>query len=209
MTKMLFYQNPYTREYQTKVLQVKGNKVLLEETIFFPQASTEPGDTGKINDRKVVEVEREKDKIWHILEKVPDFKEGETVNLQIDWEKRYKMMRLHSGLHLLAGAFELLFRQRAVAGMVKADSAFLVFKQPVEDYIQDSLGQANDDIQDGLEIKTYEDEKGKGFRWCKVGDYSPIPCGGVHVKNTKEIGKLFLIKKTIEDGRQKLTVGVE
>jgi Ser-tRNA(Ala) deacylase AlaX len=119
------------------------------------------------------------------------------------------MLRLHSALHLWAGVFDLHFKERAVAGVVKSNSAYLVFKHELTDEtIQKALEQANKDIQEGLEIKTYEDEKRKGFRWCRVGDYIPIPCGGVHVKNTKEIEELVCVEKIIEDGKQKLIMGV-
>lgn len=210
-TKMLYHENAYLKEHQSKVRKVEGNKILLDETILFPEAGTEPGDTGMIDAYKVVRVERdkEKDEIWHYLNDVPNFQPGDTVNVKVDWEKRYKMMRLHSALHLLAGCFELLFRQMAVAGTVESDSAFLVFKQPMDDYIKDSIGQANDDIADELIVQTYPDENRKGFRWCKIGDYSPIPCGGVQVKNTKEIGKIFLKEKKADGQGQRVFIGVE
>jgi Ser-tRNA(Ala) deacylase AlaX len=120
------------------------------------------------------------------------------------------MMRLHSALHLLAGVFDSQFKERAVAGVVKSNSAYLVFKHELTDeIIQKALEKANEDIQKGLEIKTYEDEKRKGFRWCQIGVYIPIPCGGLHVKNTKEIGELILREKIIEAGKQKLTIEVK
>jgi len=210
-TRMLYHQDAYLREHESKVRRVEGNRVLLDDTIFFPVAATEPGDAGTMDGHKVVKVERDRatDEVWHVLEQAPDFNPGDTVTLRLDWDKRYGMMRLHSALHLLAGCFELLFRHRAVAGTVESDSAFLVFKQPVDEYINDSVAQANDDIQDGLEIETYEDEKRKGFRWCRVGHYSPIPCGGVHVRNTKELGRLILKEKQPDGGGQRLTIGVE
>jgi alanyl-tRNA synthetase len=209
MTKTLFHEDAYLKKHQTKVSRINGNKILLEETIFFPQTSTETGDVGKIDDSKVVGLKKEGAEIWHILNKPPIFKEGDTVNLQIDWDKRHKMLRLHSALHLWAGVFDLHFKERAVAGVVKSNSAYLVFKHELTDEtIQKALEQANKDIQEGLEIKTYEDEKRKGFRWCRVGDYIPIPCGGVHVKNTKEIEELVCVEKIIEDGKQKLIMGV-
>lgn len=210
MTIRLFYENPYLKEYQTKVTKIEGNRVLLEGTIFFPQTSTEPGDVGKINDSKVVGLKREGEEIWHILNKPPAFKEGDLVNLWIEWKKRYKMMRLHSALHLCAGVFDLQFKERAVAGVVKSNLAYLVFKHELTDeIIQNALDLANKDIREGLEIKTYEDEKRKGFRWCQIGHYIPIPCGGLHVKNTEEIGELILKEKAIEAGRQKLVFQIE
>lgn len=210
MTKTLFYKDAYQKELQTRVDRVEGTNVLLEETIFFPQTSTEPGDIGKINDCKVVGLKKDGDKIWHMLNKTPLFKDGDTVNLQIDWNKRYKMMRLHSALHLWAGVFDSSFKERAVAGVVKSKSAYLVFKHALTDEtIQKALDHANNDIKQGLDIKTYDDEKRKGFRWCQIGSYIPIPCGGVHLKNSQEIGKIVCTEKAIENGKQKLTFVLE
>ncbi len=207
MTRTLFQENAYLKEHKTKVNQIEGNKVLLDETIFFPQTSTEPGDLGKINDSKVIGLKKEGDEIWHILNKPPTFKEGDTVDLQIDWDKRYSMLKLHSALHLLAGVFDLNFKERAVAGVVKSNSAYLVFKHELPaEMIQKALDQANKDIRDSLKIETYEDENRKGFRWCKAGDYIPIPCGGLHLANTKEIGELICTEKKLEEGKQKITI---
>lgn len=210
MTKILFYQNAYLKEHQTKVVKIDKKNVFLEETIFFPQTSTEPGDIGTINDCKIIGLKKDGDDIWHILNREPIFKEDEIVNLQLDWGKRYKAMKLHSALHLLAGVFDAQFKERAVAGAVKLDSSYLVFKHELSDeVIRESLSQANKNIQEELEIKTYEDEKRKGFRWCKVGNYDSIPCGGVHVKNTKEIKEISLKEKITEDGKQKIVIEIK
>ena len=210
MTKTLFYDDAYLKERQTKIIKIEGNKVLLEETIFFPQTSTEPGDVGKINDSKVIGLKKENEEIWHILNNPPAFNEGDTVNLQINWNKRYEMMKLHSALHLLAGAFDSEFKERAVAGAVKSKSAYLVFKNELAgEIIEKALKRANKDIQEGLKIKTYEDKIRKGFRWCQVGNYNPIPCGGLHIKNIKEIGGIILKEKIIENGKQKIVIGIK
>lgn len=206
-TKMLFYKDAYLKKYQTKVVEIAGNKVLLKETIFFPQTSTEIGDAGKIQDKKVAGLKKEDGKIWHILNKPPAFEEKDVVLLQIDWKRRYKIMKLHSALHLWASVFDFQFKEKAIAGIVKLNSAYLVFKNELADeIIQKALDQANKDIQEGLEIKTYEDKKKKGFRWCQIGNYAPIPCGGIHIKNTKEIGKLILEKRTMEEEKQKFII---
>ena len=115
-------------------------------------------------------------------------------------------IKLHSALHLLAGPFDKNFKKRAVAGAVKGKQAYLVFKEEVSDeIINNALKQANEDIENGLEINSYWDEKREGFRWTQAGDYPPIPDGGLHVKNTKEIGKLILVSNEFGQGKQKIT----
>lgn len=206
MTDLVYYKDPYKTEIEAKVMKVEGNKVLLDKTIFIPQTNTEPGDFGKIQHVKIAGSKKENDEIWHIIGQYNPFKVGEKVKLTLDWKYRLNTMKLHTALHLLAGVFDSKFKERAVAGVVKPKNAYLVFKNEIPDeIIKQAIDQANEDIKSGVEVKTYEDEKRKGFRWCAVKDYPPIPCGGLHVKNAKEIGKIVLVNKEAK----KITIAIE
>ncbi|MCK4589263.1 MAG: alanyl-tRNA editing protein [Nanoarchaeota archaeon] len=210
MTELIYYQDQYKKEIEAKVLKIEGNRILLDKTIFIPQTNTEPGDFGKINNMRIVGSKKDGNDVWHIIPKQTPFEVDETVKLELDWNKRLAAMRLHSALHLLAGPFDKNFGKRPVAGTVKGNQADLVFKEEVSDeIINKSLEQANKDIEMGLEIKSYWDEKREGFRWTQVGEYIPIPDGGLHVKNTKEIGKISFVSKEMEEGKQKVTISVE
>lgn len=205
----LYYEDAYLKEAKAKVVEIDGNKVLLDRTIFIPQTNTEPGDFGKINNLKIAGSKKEGEDIRHIIPKEIPFHVGEEVKMELDWNKRLPAMRLHSALHLLAGPFDKSGK-RAVAGAVKGDQAHLVFKEEVSDeIINKSLEQANKDIEKGLEIKSYWDEKRAGFRWTQVGDYPPIPDGGLHVRNTNEIGGIKLASKELEGGKQKVAISLE
>ncbi len=167
------------------------------------------GDYGKINNIKISGSKKEDENIWHIFTKSLSFQEGNSVKLELDWNKRFLAMRLHSALHLLAGPFDKNFAKRAVAGAVKGNQAHLIFKEEISDeIINKCLEQANKDIQTGLEIKSYWDEKREGFRWTQVGVYLPIPDGGLHVKNTTEIRKIILMNKEMEQGKQKIIISI-
>ncbi len=209
MTAFVYYQDQYKKELDAKVLKADSSRIILDKTIFIPQSSNEPGDCGKINNFKIAGSKKEGDNIWHIFPKQVPFKEGDAVKLELDWGKRLSAMRLHSALHLLAGPFEKNFGKRPVAGVVKGKEAQLVFKKPIEDeIISKAMEQANKDIETGVEIKNYWDEKRKGFRWTQVNDYIPIPDGGLLVKNTKEIGKINLVSKETEQGKQKIVISI-
>ncbi len=210
MTELIYYQDQYKKEIEAKVLKIEGNKVLLDKTIFIPQTNSEPGDFGKINNMKIAGSKKDGNDVWHIIPKQISFQIGDTVKLELDWNKRLKGMRLHSALHLLAGPFDKNFGKRPVAGTVRGNQANLIFKEEVsDDIIKKAFEQANKDIENGLEIKSYWDEKRKGFRWTQVGDYIPIPDGGLHVKNIKEIGKINLVSKELEQGKQKIIISIE
>lgn len=210
MTELIYYQDQYKKDLDAKVVRVLGNQILLDKTIFIAQTNTEPGDFGKINGLKIAGSKKDGDNVWHIFPKSMPLIEGDAVKLALDWDKRLLAMRLHSALHLLAGPFDKNFGTRAVAGAIKKNQAYLVFKEKVPDEIIDkALAQANKDIESGLEVKSYWDEKRAGFRWTQVGEYSPIPDGGLHVKTTKEIGTLKLMSKEVEQGKQKVVISIE
>ncbi|MBU4246494.1 MAG: alanyl-tRNA editing protein [Nanoarchaeota archaeon] len=209
MTELIYYQDQYKKELEAKVVSVEGNYALLDKTIFIPQTNTEPGDFGKINGMKIAGSKKDGNNIWHIFSKPVSFKAGGTVKLELDWSKRLLAIRMHSALHLLAGAIEKNFGKRAVAGAVKGNQAELVLKEQLPDEtITRAIEASNKDIESSLEIKSYWDEKREGFRWTQIGEYPPIPDGGIHVKNTKEIGNLILVGKELNDGKQKIIIGI-
>lgn len=210
MTELLYYKDQYLKETKAKVLEINGKNVLLDRTIFFPQSAGEPGDAGKINGMRLSGLKKDGNNVTHILEKQPTFSAGEEVSLVLDYDKRLKAMRLHSALHLLAGIIETKFAERAVAGNVKTNEAQLVLKNELQnEKINEATEEANKIISSDAEIKTYWDEKREGFRWCKIGDLIPIPCGGLHVKTAKEIGKIKIDKIENEHGKQKIVIKIE
>lgn len=210
MTELIYYQDPYKKEFEAKVVAVEENRALLDKTIFIAQTNTEPGDFGKINGVKIAGSKKNGTDVWHVFSKPLSLKAGDIVKLELDWSKRLLAMRLHSALHLLAGAIEKNCEKRAVAGAVKGNQAELILKEPLlEEIITRAIEVSNKDIESGLEIKSYWDEKREGFRWTKVGDYSSIPDGGLHVKNAREIGNIWLIAKEIDGGKQKIIISLE
>lgn len=210
MTELVYYQDQYKRELETKILKVEKNQVLLAETIFIPQTNTEPGDSGKINNMKISSSRKSENDIWHVFPKHNPFNEGDTVNLKLNWDRRLLIMKLHSALHLSAGPFDKNFGKRAVAGIVKKNTGELVFKEGITDeIINEALKLINKEIETGLEIISYWDKKREGFRWTQIGDYPPIPDGGLHVNNTNEIGRIKLLNNKFDEGKQKLEITVE
>lgn len=188
-----YFEDQYLRELTSTVERVDGDKVVTSTNLFFPKTKSEPNDLGTVDNIKVVAIEKDGDEVVIVLEKVSELKVGQEVTEKINWEKRFRSIRLHSALHLIAGIIEKENNIRAVAGNVYDDYAELIFKSAVpEMVIYAAEDKINEITNTDNEIQTYWDEKREGFRWCKVADFEPIPCGGLHVKNTKEIGKLDL-----------------
>ncbi|MET0170514.1 MAG: alanyl-tRNA editing protein, partial [Aliihoeflea sp.] len=109
-TEALFREDAYLRESQAKVLGVnERGGILLDRTIFYATSGGQPGDTGRITraNGEVIAIAgtitgETKDEIIHLPgpgQTVPDA--GETVKLEIDWERRWKLMRMRTACHLL------------------------------------------------------------------------------------------------------------
>ena len=99
MTKKLFEENAYLKECIGKVIHVNLNEVVLDKTILFAFSGGQESDSGKIGGIAIVDSKIEGKDIVHVLEKKADFKEGEEVKVELDWEKRFKLMKLHSLAH--------------------------------------------------------------------------------------------------------------
>src|SRR3989338_2308667 len=104
-TQKLFWRDPYQTESTATVTEVNGNKVKLNQTIFFAFSGGQESDEGTIGGIKVIEAVKQGDKeniidIEYTLEREPDFKVGDGVNVIIDGERRKKLMRLHSATHI-------------------------------------------------------------------------------------------------------------
>ncbi len=101
-TEMLFLRDAYLRSVDATVTAVDGNRVALDRTVFYPTGGGQPHDVGTLDDAAVVDVKKEGDEVWHVLEgPVPAV--GASIRGHIDWDRRHALMRTHTALHVLCG----------------------------------------------------------------------------------------------------------
>jgi Ser-tRNA(Ala) deacylase AlaX len=215
-TKRLYWVDPYRKEFDGRVLSLVGNEVLLDQTCFYPRGGGQASDTGTIDSIRVAEALARDDRtIVHILEKPLPAKLGDIVHGKIDWEKRYRTMRLHSASHLL-----FYIMQEVFGGEVKPASSGLVDeKKDRTDYLfdtsldQDKLKEAerkiNEIISEGREIKTWNDSSKDDKRMWKLEPFPVMMCGGTHVRNTREIGDIEVSKgKKPGRGKERIEISL-
>jgi len=151
--------------------------------------------------------------------------EGETVRAALDWERRYRHMRIHTGLHLLSvvlpfpvtggsiGAEEGRLDFDLEGGEVPAKeaieerlNALIAADHPVsQEWISDDELLANPSLVKTMKVKP---PMGTGrVRLVRIGDVDLQPCGGTHVRSTAEIGRL-MIGKIESKGRQNRRVRI-
>ena len=221
MTDFLFRDDAYLRSTEAVVTaHTSDGGVILDRTIFYATSGGQPGDSGtmRLPDGRTLTVEAaihpagDKTTIVHVVPDgagLPDV--GSTVNLDIDWDRRYRLMRMHTALHLLSVALpfpvtggsigeekgrldfdmpdapETLSEvETALNNMVSADHAVTT------EWITDAEMAAQPDLIKTMKVKP---PMGQGrVRLVRIGDVDLQPCGGTHVARTSEIGPLVLGK---------------
>ncbi len=204
MTKKLFWENPYKVQFDAIVNKIIGNSVVLDATCFYPRGGGQVGDTGYLNGVRVVDTRAgEETEIVHILEIKPCFSAGILVHGEIDWIKRYRIMRLHSAAHIVYYLMKEVFGDDCTP----SSSGLLDEKKDRSDYLlgekldKEKLNvveeKANQIIRQGYEIKTWSEN---GERYWKMELFPTMKCGGTHVKNASEIGGIK-VKRGKKPGR--------
>ncbi|MBL7169853.1 MAG: phenylalanine--tRNA ligase subunit beta [Candidatus Aenigmarchaeota archaeon] len=207
-TERLFYQDPYMKETKAKVTEINGKEVVLDKTLFFAFSGGQASDRGTINEIPVVDAKKENHRIVHVLENKPNFKIGDTVQLKLDWERRYKLMKLHTAAHIVYYPFtEKLGRPKIIGSNINPEKARIdfLYDKPISEVIPEIEKESSQTISQGLEIKTELDKKEVEKRWWRCGKWG-MPCGGTHVKNTSEIGKIKLKRKNIGAGKERVEI---
>ncbi len=220
MTEELFRENSYLKSCIAKVLSVNDEGVELDRTIFYSVGGGQLGDVGVIKKSNGIEIQitgTEKDqetgRHYHQTNStMVDLVVGDMVTAEIDWERRYRLMRMHTACHLLCAAI----KGGVTGGSVGPDKSRLDFDLKDTALDKEAIaGMLNRLVDEDHEVKTswITDEEmaanqnlvrtmsvkppvGSGhIRIIKIGeDIDLQPCGGTHVKRTSEIGRLEIGK---------------
>ena len=209
MTEKLFWKDAYMREFDAEVELVDGNRVVLDQTAFNPRGGGLVSDTGKLNGMKVIEATKEGDNVFHILEAPADLRVGDRVHGELDWERRHRIMRMHTTAHILSAVVHGETGALITGNQISPDESRVDFN--LEDFDRGKMNYYIDRVNEAagrrLEVKSFfmkreEALANPGFvklanamppslaelRIVQIGDVDTQADGGVHVKNTSEIG---------------------
>lgn len=218
MTEELFREDAYLKECPATVIASGEGIVRLDRTVFYPMGGGQPGDTGalRLADGTVAPiVDTRKDKetgdILHILaDDVLCPPAGASVTALIDWDRRHRLMRMHSCLHLLCALVSGAVTGGNIGdgkGRLDFDleespdkdaltdqlNALIAADTPVgQSWISDAALEANPDLVRTMSVKP---PMGQGrVRIITVEGVDSQPCGGTHVRRTGEIGPVQVVK---------------
>jgi Ser-tRNA(Ala) deacylase AlaX len=214
LTRKLYWDEPYAREFTAKVVASDGQRVQLDQTLFYPRGGGVSCDTGRLNDVRVLETEKSGDQILHVLAS-PAFKLDETVRGILDWDRRHRLMRMHTAGHLLSAMFFTKANCLITGNQIDADRSRMDFNMESFDrtQIESFVEEANRLIRNDAPVKTYflpRDEALRMPELVKLAEAAP-PAedrlriveiegidkqadGGLHVARLTEIGRIQLLK---------------
>jgi alanyl-tRNA synthetase len=211
MTDKIFWQDPYLTELETTIKTVQGNKITVASTIFYAFSGGQESDYGKIGDYLVLEAKKEGKEIFYTMPDGHQLKNGDTIKMMIDWERRYKLMRLHFAAEIV---LELVYRQFPeivkVGAHIAADKARIDFQwqQSIASFIEILQRKAQNIIDTNQAIiRAFSDEANERRHW-KIAEFSPVPCGGTHIRRTGEMGVIRLKRKNPGQGREGIEIFV-
>lgn len=230
VTEELFREDSYIRECSATVVAAGEEGIVLDRTVFYPMGGGQPGDTGTIrrDSGTVAVVDTRYGAGRNILHLVapgsPLPQPGETVQAAIDWDRRYRHMRMHTALHLLGA----VLRYGVTGGNIAADRSRLDFdmeetvdKEDVTRRIQayvdaahrvacrwitDAELEAHPEL---VRTMSVQPPKGAGrVRLLEIEGVDLQPCGGTHLRSTAEVGRVSVAKME-KKGRRNRRVYIE
>ncbi len=215
MTRRLFWEDMYAKEFDAEVELVEGNRVVLDQTAFNPRGGGLVSDTGRLNGMKVIEATKEGESVFHMFEAPAELRVGDRVHGVLDWDRRYRIMRMHTTAHILSAVVNRETGALITGNQISADESRVDFN--LENFDKEKMtyyiDRVNEAVGRGLEVKTYfmkreEALANPGFvklanamppslemlRIVEIGDVDTQADGGVHVKNTQEIGRVVGVR---------------
>ena len=212
MVKKIFLEDPYQKTCKAIITQIDENKIQLDQTIFYAFAGGQISDIGTIGKKQVLQAVKISDSgIEYELENTDSLNIGDEVNIVIDWEHRYNLMKLHSAQHVVADLFEQITGINTTLGSnVRANKATLTYPtdEPLIEILKEVEEKVNQFIKENHEVKRFVSDLDSN-RWVyECGEFS-CPCGGTHVKNTSEIGDVKLKRKSGGKGKETIEIILE
>jgi len=212
------------------VTSVEGNQVVLDETIGYAEAGGQESDRIQINNISVLEAKLDPDKrfITYILPNNHGLQAGASVQMEIDWPRRYRLMRLHFACELVLVLMNRLFGKIApgvelkpeeidhlgiekVGAHMAEDKARVdfVLAENVETYFPALLSEFKAIVDADLPIEKGYLDKEKRHRYWKIAGLATVPCGGTHVVSTREVGYVNLRRKRANKGVERIYITLE
>ena len=215
MTEQIYNSDAYIKELDSKIIEVNEDHIVLDKTIFFPGGGGQPNDLGSIfvdnQELKVEKVSWKDGKIAHFINH-NDLKVGDLIKSKIDWERRFKLMRTHTALHILCGVIWRDYQAAVTGGNMEPLKGRMDFEFPSlsAEFTEEIEKKVNVEVQEDREItvdflpreEAFQipdlirtkvnllPESLKIIRTINIHGLDLQADGGTHVSSTLKVGKI-------------------
>lgn len=215
MTEALYHTDAYLKEFDATVTAADGNQIALDRTAFYPGGGGQPNDVGTITlgDQSwtVIKVSKQGADIWHELDRAAPAI-GSVIHGVIDWDRRYKLMRTHTAMHILCGVIFRDYGASVTGGNMeplkgRMDFEFETMRQEFVKQIEEKINaevanarptrvkilprEAAFQIPDLIRTKINLLPAGiTEVRTVEIEGLDLQADGGTHVANTSEVGHI-------------------
>jgi Ser-tRNA(Ala) deacylase AlaX len=229
-TKQLYLDDSYLKEMEAVILEVQPEtenkwKVILDQTVFYPMGGGQPTDQGSFtNDNWKVEVYlvmMKDGEIWHYLNSPTPPKVGDKIHGTINWDRRYKNMRVHSAGHIIDFAMHVLGYSPKPLLPTKGDhgkKSFIIYQGSLnEDIKQELEDKSNELIEKDLKFsclfQPLEDLQkeaiylqpglptDKPLRTLRLESVGAVADGGTQIHSAREVGKITIPNIETKEGK--------
>ena len=206
--RKVFWENPYQTHLETRVSSVENNCVLFEETIAFSFSGGQESDTASVNGLTVIHSEIEGDFIYYTLPDGHNLTYGDTVTMEINWPRRYRLMRLHFAAELVLELVTRELKLEKIGGHIAENKASIDFScdKNISFLFEKILSNYNTIILRDQKIKTGFSDIQQQRRFWEIEGFSKVACGGTHVRSTAEVGFIMLKRINIGGGKERIEI---
>ncbi len=227
VTRKLYYEDQYMREFKARIIRSDdlGNKrwaLVLDASAFYPGGGGQPYDTGVLEGENWVlsvdKVYMDNDLIVHegVLEGSGKPVVGQMVYGRLDWDRRYRIMRMHTAAHIIGCVIKKMFNADFHGGAINIDISYDDYTARIKrDDLPEIERRANEIVEAGLPHIVHWMPRDKAIeflakynvaltqlhegletiRILEIKGLCAYPCGGTHVSNTKEVGRIKILKR--------------
>ncbi len=207
--KKVFWEDPYLTELSAKVTTIAGNVITLDRTIAFAFSGGQASDSGSINSYNILKADKINKEIYYTIEGGHNFKVGTEVVVQIDWAKRYRLMKLHFAAEIILELINQNYGHPEKIGANISDTKArldFIWDGNISETFAFLSKEASRIIGLNLPIISDFSDVEKEERYWEIKGFGRVLCGGTHLKTTGEIGPIRLKRVNTGKGKERIEI---
>jgi misacylated tRNA(Ala) deacylase len=235
MTELLYHTDAYVKAFEATVTAVEGSAVALDRTAFYPGGGGQPNDVGTLTAGgqtwNVTKVRKAGAEVWHEVDSPPPFV-GTAVHGTLDWDRRYRLMRTHTALHILCGVIFRDYGASVTGGNMEPLRGRLDFEFETmhQELVREIEAKINTEVAAARALRVAILPRDEAFqipdlirtkinllppgiaevRTVEIVGLDLQADGGTHVANTSEVGRIRILDyKSKGKINKRIEVGLE